>query len=100
MSKKLLDEINETVTKVHSEGSIGAFRKLIKFIDAALGEACKVKDEERYKQLVNTILTIRDFLSTEILVQVSSQNTKNLLVEKITAQLQEESPAGEDPKKN
>ena len=39
MSKKLLDEINETVTKVHSEGSIDAFRKLItklKILDATV----------------------------------------------------------------
>lgn len=44
------------------------FKKLITFIDAAIIQSAGVPDDERSKFLVKTMLSIKDFLSSEVVV--------------------------------
>ena len=44
------------------------FKKLITFIDAAVIQSAGVPDDERAKFLIKTILNIKDFLSSEVII--------------------------------
>lgn len=73
MEKELLNmfkrEINEPVTI--------EFRKLISFIDSAISQSFKLSGDERAESLVKNMLNLRDYLSSEIIIESTKLDVKD-----------------------
>ena len=64
--KQMIDRLLKTN---HSDEMITEYRKLVSFIDAGIAQAFRLSGDERAQFLMTNLLNMRDFLSSEIVVE-------------------------------
>ena len=74
-------EIESLFNKELNESVAQDFRKLVSFIDAALSQSFKLSGDERAEFLVKNMLNMRDFLSSEILIETTKISIKSDVLE-------------------
>lgn len=67
--KELRSKIENLSKSVEAVSREEDFKKLIKFIDAAMGQAFKLSGDERANFLITSLLNLRDYMSGEILTK-------------------------------
>lgn len=76
MKKKLDDlfkkEINDEVS--------ASYQKLISFVDAAMIQSFNMSGDERASFLIKNMLNMRDFLSSEVLIEKTKLNVRSSVV--------------------
>tara|TARA_Y100000592_G_C5267600_1_gene220315 strand:- start:89 stop:427 length:339 start_codon:yes stop_codon:yes gene_type:complete len=73
MKEQIMNSIdNRRSLKVDDE-----FKKLIQFIDAAMIQAFTKSGDERAVSLLKNILNIRDYMSSEIMIETTARDLKS-----------------------
>jgi len=75
--KDLRQKINVNFLNPHTAETLNSFHKLIAYIDAAFGQAYKLEGDNRSQFLVTSILSIRDYLSNEMITSAVKNSLQN-----------------------
>lgn len=81
MRYKLKKELEKLFERELSESVATDFRKLIAFVDAALYQSFKLSGDDRAEFLVKNMLNMRDYMSSEILIETTKVNIKGDILE-------------------
>ena len=74
-------ELEKLFERELSESVATDFRKLIAFVDAALYQSFKLSGDDRAEFLVKNMLNMRDYMSSEILIETTKVNIKGDILE-------------------
>lgn len=75
--KKKLDDLFKK--EINNEVS-ASYQKLISFVDAAMIQSFNMSGDERASFLIKNMLNMRDFLSSEVLIEKTKLNVRSSVV--------------------